>query len=219
MTERVIMDAGPALNFFATNKERVLFYAVGRIATPESVKSEVERKSRSDRRFAGALSVWTKVEQSGYLEVLPDDTTPELAAAVQRISTLPMAVRMKDRKDLGEILVISHAAVRAQAGADVFVLIDETEGTRIASAEARRLERLRAQGKAAGSIAILNTPRVLERAAGSTHIPDRVAMKEIYKRLRTCDDGLVPIGKTNLLSELVWARAKASSRTPNAAGR
>lgn len=212
MTERVIVDAGPALNFFSINQERVLIHAVGPIAAPESVKSEVERRSRSDRRFARAFGVWAKVEQGGYLKVLSDEITPSLAAAVQRISSLPMAERMRHRKDLGETMVIAHAAVRAEGGADVIVLIDEIEGTRLASAEAARLNRLRTQGRTVGSIAILNTSRVLERAAGSTYLPSRLAMKEIYKRLRACDDGLVEIRQTNLLSAQVWARATASAQ-------
>jgi hypothetical protein len=45
---------------------------------------------------------------------------------------------------------------------------------------------------------------VLQRAAGGEHIPDRAAMRDIYKRLRGVDDGLPPIETTNLLSADLW---------------
>lgn len=40
--------------------------------------------------------------------------------------------------------------------------------------------------------------------AGRKYIPDRNAMRKVYAQLRECDDGLVDIKQTNLLSAEVW---------------
>jgi len=55
MSSRPIIDAGPALNFLAINKERVLTSVVGRISTPESVENEVFEGAQSFHKdFFGA---------------------------------------------------------------------------------------------------------------------------------------------------------------------
>ncbi len=41
--------------------------------------------------------------------------------------------------------------------------------------------------------------------AGGQHIPDKLAMRTIYARLRGLDDGLPPIEKTNLLGAACWS--------------
>jgi hypothetical protein len=46
MIDPAIVDAGPALNFFSINKERLLFEAIGgKIAVPETVAREISEKS------------------------------------------------------------------------------------------------------------------------------------------------------------------------------
>lgn len=203
MSHRPIIDAGPALNFFAANQERLLIEVLGALSTPETVHAEVLRKARVDRRFRPAQSVMARLTPR-WLEILSDDVTDELNAVVERIGRLPMVERKKHAEDLGETMVIAHAVVAAEARADVVVLIDETNGARIATAEKRRLERLRAAGSDVGSITIANTAIVLARAARSKHLPDRAAMRALYGRLRGLDDGLVPIEHTRLLSAELW---------------
>jgi hypothetical protein len=157
-----------------------------------------------DERFGAAATVWRKLAPR-WIEVLSDDETPELAAVVGRVTRLPMLERLKDPKDLGEIMVIAHAVVAAESGATVTVLIDDGQGARIATSEIGRLQRLRSSGGAVGSIRLASTLTILERAAGSQHIPDRAAMREIYQRLRGLDDGLRPLETTNLLSSALWS--------------
>lgn len=88
----------------------------------------------------------------------------------------------------------------------VAVLIDDGPGARIATAEISRLRRLHASGHPVGSIKLVSTLSVLEFAAGGQHIPDKLAMRTIYTRLRGLDDGLPPIEKTNLLESLRWSQ-------------
>lgn len=163
MGSRPIMDAGPGLNFFSLNKERLLFSVLGALCVPETVENEILRKARQDPRFSAAQTVWNKLP-STLMEILPDDATDELAAAVSRIADIPFQQRVKKGQDLGETMVIAHAVVAAEAGADVTILIDEREGTQIAAREQQRLKRLQAAGNHVGSISLVNTITVLKIA-------------------------------------------------------
>lgn len=49
-----------------------------------------------------------------------------------------MAERMKQGKDLGEIMVIAHAVVAAESGQTVTVLIDDGCGAAVATSEIAR---------------------------------------------------------------------------------
>ncbi|TNH30201.1 hypothetical protein FHG89_08665 [Micromonospora orduensis] len=203
MSERPIIDAGPSLNFLSINRERLLIGILGPLSAPETVQSEVMRKSRDDPRFRSAATVWRKLAPR-WLQILSDDETPELAAVVHRITRQPMHERLKQSRDLGEVMVVAHAVVAAEAGESMTVLIDDGAGARLATSEVGRLQRLRAQGRAVGSIRLVNTLTVLERAAGSEHIPDKTAMRDVYERLRGLDDGLPPVDTTNLMSTACW---------------
>ncbi|WP_197702403.1 PIN domain-containing protein [Corynebacterium suranareeae] len=121
------MDAGPGLNFFSLNKERLLFQTLGPISIPETVKEEMLRKSKVDARFDAVERVLGKIPNH-LLEVLADDETPQLARVVNRIAGKPMVERRRSGKDLGELMVISHAVVKAESGASVTILIDDSEG-------------------------------------------------------------------------------------------
>lgn len=197
------MDAGPGLNFFSVNKERLLIATIGPIAIPEVVHTEIRRKADQDRRFAAAGRVLQKLPEK-YLEILEDATTPELAAVVQRISRLPLEVRRRTGKDLGEMMVVAHAVVEAETGQDVVVLIDDGGGRKMAQLEAARLNRLKRGGRQVGSIALMDTLAVLRKAAGTSHIPDRNSMRELYSRLRQLDDGLVPLPESGLQDLPCW---------------
>lgn len=208
MSQRPIMDAGPGLNFFSVNKERLLFAAIGALAVPETVVSEIRRKSRKDQRFAAAERVMARLPHKLF-EVLTDDVTDELAAAVQLITGTEMRQRIHSSKDLGEIMVIAHAVVAAKAGKPVLILMDDEYGRKMATIQARRLEALREAGKPVGSIHLVSTVSVLKKAAGSPHLPDRNAMRELYIRLRALDDGLMPLETTELLSLPCWSSSKS----------
>lgn len=203
MSQRPIMDAGPGINFLSVNKERLLFSTLGALSVPEAVETEILRKAAQDKRFSAAERVWKRLPER-LMEVLSDDVTDELSAAVQRISGVPFDQRVRSGKDLGETMVIAHASVAADAGAHVIVLIDDGGGCRAAATEARRLQRLQANGNSVGSIALIHTVTVLERAAGSEHLPDKNAMQDLYGRLRALDDGLPPLDATGLMALPCW---------------
>lgn len=166
--------------------------------------SKVLRKSQQDDRFRAAATVWRKLT-ANWIQILADDTTPELTAVVQRVSGFPMDERRKHPKDLGETMVIAHAVVAAESGQSVIILMDDGPGARIATLEISRLQRLVSSGHPVGSITLASTLTILGRAAGSAHLPDRAAVRDTYNRLRGLDDGLPPIENTDLLSPKFWA--------------
>ena len=59
-------------------------------------------------------------------------------------------------------------------------------------------------GRAVGRIRLAGTRTVLARAAGGPYLPDRAAMRDIYERLRSCDNGLPPIDQTRLLERALF---------------
>jgi hypothetical protein len=121
MSPRPIIDAGPALNFLSIHKERLLIATLGPLSAPETVELEVLRKSQQDERFGAAAIQWRKLTPK-WIQILPDDATPELADVVQRISGLPIGERMRQSRDLGEIMVVAHAVVAAESGHSVTYL-------------------------------------------------------------------------------------------------
>ncbi|AMS05864.1 hypothetical protein DUY81_00895 [Acidipropionibacterium acidipropionici] len=207
MTGRPIMDAGPGINFFSIHKERLLFATLGALSIPETVREEIQRKSKHDHRFSAASGVLAKAPES-LLNILSDDVTDELAGAVERICRIPFHQRLLESKDLGETMVVAHAAIAAETGENVIVLIDDGGGRRLAASEARRLDRMRHAGKQVGTISLIGTVTVLERAAGGAHLPDRAALRTLYQRLRGLDDGVPPLASTNLMDLSCWSRQK-----------
>lgn len=204
MSRRPIMDAGPGLTFLALNKERLLLDTLGPLAVPETVRDEILRKARRDRRFAAAERVWGRLPEH-LMEVLSDDATDQLSAAVHSIAGMALSQRRQSPEDLGETLVVAHAVVVAESGADVIVLIDDGDGCATATKAARRLDRRRAAGHQVGRIKLIHTTTVLERAAGRVHIPDRAALRTLYGRMRGLDDGLPPLRQTGLLDLDCWS--------------
>ncbi|MFC7490677.1 MULTISPECIES: hypothetical protein [unclassified Knoellia] len=200
----VIIDAGPALNFLATRNENILLRSVGRLSAPETVQTELHDKAGRDARFAPAPAVWTRLVQHKYVSVLFDDETPELDAAVQQISHQPLGIRRSQAKDLGELMVIAHAVTIAEQGTDVTVIIDDRNGVDMAAAQARRLNRLKVQGKPYGALTLTDTPHILKSAVGLSLIADKPHMRKVYEALRRCDDGLVHITQTDLLDSPPW---------------
>lgn len=204
MTPRPIMDAGPGLNFFASNSERLLFGTLGPLCVPETVQREM-RHNATKSRFEAAGRVMSKLKPK-YLEVLSDEETDQLVRAVTRISGTPFAERIRSPRDLGETMVIAHAAVAAEAGTNVIVLIDDSDGRKRASRESDRLRRLRESGQSVGSISLISTLTVLERAAGGPFLPDKRALRDLYTKIRPLDDGLPPLDSTRLLTLPCWGR-------------
>lgn len=206
MSPPVIIDAGPSLNFFAANQERLLIGVVGPLAMPRTVHDEIANKTARDKRFSAAAGVLRKIRGTQFLAILEDDYTSALDNVVHRLTGAPLEERRSLPKDLGEIMVIAHAVVMAESGADVRVVIDDGYGARLAAREAQRLERLKKRQRGVGCLSLVSTEVVLEAAVSRGLIKNRGEMRRLYDRLRQLDDGLVPIESTSLLDKRLWGR-------------
>ncbi|MFC6147551.1 hypothetical protein [Corynebacterium nasicanis] len=200
------MDAGPGLTFFSARQERLLFQIVGAVSIPQIVEEEILGKASRDTRFQPAASVLGKLPDK-LLHVLPDTQTEELGEVIYRIRGKGIELHHLPKKDLGETMVIAHAVVRAEAGTDVIILIDEAAGTRIAHRESARLERMRSANGGCGTLRLLSTMDILTVGAHRGLIADRGHMRRLYEQFRTLDDGLVHIDNTRLLSRELWGFA------------
>ncbi|GAA4663220.1 hypothetical protein [Arthrobacter cryoconiti] len=204
MTARPIIDAGPGLNFFSLNQERMLFEALGPLCVPETVHAEMTRKAGTDTRFERTRNVLGKLPER-LLAILSDDMTGPFQGNFERIAEMPMVDRMKTGKDLGELMVVAHAATQVEQGCDITVLIDDRGGQQLAALESKRLDRRRILEKQIGHLQIITTLTVLERSIASKHLPDNMALRKLYERMRSLDDGLLPLEMTGLLTSPGWS--------------
>ncbi|MBL8929406.1 MAG: hypothetical protein JNL54_04710 [Kineosporiaceae bacterium] len=197
----VLLDAGPFLNFLAVRQQGILIeLAASRnldLAVPQRVEKEILGNC-NDPRFARtpAEQTWLKLTSAGRVRVL-DDTLTDTAFvdAVGRISGRPAQDRVRDRKSLGEILVLAHASVLVQQGQEVYVLIDEGDGRRRAQREIRWLEGRLAPAR----LTLWGTSQVLRHASQQTGwIRGGLTWQAVYEQMRPFDDGLplLPPGTT-----------------------
>ncbi|MGY1825794.1 MULTISPECIES: hypothetical protein [unclassified Blastococcus] len=190
----VLLDAGPTLNFLAVGQQNVLLQTAEhgglQLTVPERVDAEVAGKGSSARfRRTGVVRTWAALRSSERVVVLSDDLTTEpFSTAISRVSGMPAEKRITDTSSLGEILVLAHASVLAQAGTDVFVLIDERDGRRRADRERRWLS---AKG-APGQLHLWSTKQVLKNADPSWFVGGH-SWAKVYSQMRPFDDGLLPL--------------------------
>lgn len=205
---RPIIDAGPALNFLAANQINLVIKSMGGpLSTPETVAKEILQKSRTDSLFdrAAMEKRWKTLTSKDWIEVLLDEGD-DLNAICARIERQPLELRKRHAKDLGELMVVIHAVRAAEQGYDVKVLIDDTEGAKLAERERRRIALARTTGsRGFGSITLVSSLTILRKQAGTDLIPDRAKMREIYAKLSPFDAGLpTSIRSTDLLDPQWW---------------
>lgn len=198
----VLLDAGPALNFLAVGQQNILVKAAAsadlQLAAPRRVDTEVRGMSKNPR-FArtGALTTWSRMCAADRIRILDDtlDGNPDFTSAVTRVSGKPAKDRVRDGRSLGEILVIAHASTRAQAGQDVFILIDDGDGRTRARREIAWLTRQQASGR----VTLWKTQQVLHAAKRQPDwIVDGLTAEQVYEKMRDFDEGLPPLAGRKL---------------------
>ncbi len=191
----VLLDAGPSLNFLAVGQENILIQAAAsqelQLATPARVDTEIIGMARNPRfERTGVKATWAKLKTSHRVEILPDElTTWQFTDAVTRIGGMQAQQRVRDKRSLGEIMVLAHASVYVQQGTNVFVLIDDGDGRQRAGREAAWL---RDQGSS-GILTLWSTRQVLQEAGRRTGwIKGDKPWEQIYDAMTAFDDGLRP---------------------------
>jgi hypothetical protein len=79
---RILLDAGPCLNFLAAGQQNILIQIAQsqklRLAAPARIDSEVIGMSRNDRfKSTGVRTTWNALKSSGRMEILPDELTTQ----------------------------------------------------------------------------------------------------------------------------------------------
>lgn len=191
----ILLDAGPSLNFLAVGQENILIQAAAsqklQLAAPARVDTEIIGMTHNPRfKRTRVESTWKTLKSSRRVEILPDElTTKQFTDAVTRISGVPAQNRVRDTKSLGEIMVLAHASVYVQQGTNVFVLIDEGDGRRRASKEAKWL---RDRGNTS-TLTLWSTRQVLQEAGRRTGwIKGDKTWEQVYDQMTAVDDGLRP---------------------------
>lgn len=195
-----ILDAGPCITFCAAAKQALLVEVLqrgsNRLHVPDVVDDEVGKRGSNRRDFpASTVNNWRLLTEHAYIGVLDSSVTTEdadaLSNAVKKLTGTPLAQRLTESKDLGEIMVIAHAMVRKDRGEDVYVVIDEHRGQKLASKF---------------GIKVIDTAWILSSAVKRGLIADRGEMRKTYDTLRLYDAGLVRIDQTALLKKALWAQ-------------
>jgi hypothetical protein len=104
------------------------------ILIPAEVEREVLR-----RRMGRVQAQWPRLRASQRVRLLDEltvtDTRSDVVATVVRIRGASAQLALSMSLDLGEAVVIGHAKVLADAGHEVYVVIDDQGGQVLASAE------------------------------------------------------------------------------------
>lgn len=210
MTPKItILDAGPCITFCAAAKQNLLIEVLQRgsnqLHVPDVVNDEVSNRGSNRRDFPPKTVLnWQWLvdhDQIGIFDsTVSSEDAEELAVAVKKLTGTPLAERLTQSRDLGEIMVIAHAMVRKDRGEVVFVVIDEYRGQQLASKF---------------GIEVIDTEWILSSAVKRGLIADRGEMKKIYDVLRQYDAGLVHITQTTLLQKSLWDQQPPSRRLRN----
>lgn len=191
----MVIDAGPSLTFFGAGYEHLLLDTLeiisGDLHMPDVVREEVRHKSKLERRFRGVDRRVDRVEAAGTLHPLSDsqDDDGELVAraALFQRKLAALAGRGREplsRADLGEAMVMAHAATIREAGTPTYVIIDEWRGQKVAND---------------AKLQILTTETILLKAAKLGFIEDVAAMRAIWNKLEPLDESLRPWRETTRL--------------------
>lgn len=134
-----VVDAVCCVYFCAAGKGGLLIAILTALGLEILIPGEVEREVLR-KRTLGQLAVhWARIRASDRVQILPhlmaDDDRADVVATVARVRGTSARLALSTRKDLGEAVVIGHAKQLADAGHEVYVLIDDQGGQVLASAE------------------------------------------------------------------------------------
>lgn len=204
-----IIDAGPAINFLATNNQRILIAGIGTqpFHAPEAVRDEVMRKAAERPDLAAAAPAWRRIE-TNWILLIPATRSPTLDRLAITLTQGPLPIVPSRAKDSGETYVVIHAVERALNGNKVIVIIDDGGGQELLRRAQQYLNAQRRNNPSIGTVTLMTTEDILLARANTNHIPDKQKMRRIYDQLRAIDNGLVHIDNTALLTNTHWSQPR-----------
>lgn len=202
-----IIDAGPALNFLATNNQRILIAGIGTqpFHAPEAVRDEVMYKAAERPDLAAAAPAWRKIE-ANWIVLIPAARTSTLDRLATILTQRPLPKVPSRAKDSGETYVVIHAVERAVNGDKVIVIIDDGGGQELLRGAQQYLNAQRRNVPNIGTVTLMTTEDILLTQVNTKHIPDKQKMRRIYNQLRAVNAGLVHVDATTLLTTTRWSQ-------------
>ncbi len=190
-----VLDAVCCVHFCGANKHSILLEILNlldlRILVPAEVSDEVVSK---DSKFPGLALRWKKLIVSDRVTILPrlllDD--PAQSSVVSRVAALrssPATAALRTRKDLGEFVVIAHAADMKERGRTVYVLLDDGAAQRMATAE---------------GLDVIDMQQLLSfgHRQGIDALTTKAKLKAVYDALRKYGESLPPWNASRVKAEL-----------------
>lgn len=133
-----VVDAVCCLYFCAAGKSSLLLNILVGLGMEILIPAEVEREVLG-KRMGQVSNQWPRLRSSSRVQILDelmaDETRADIVSSVARVRGTSARLALSTRRDLGEAVVIGHAKVLADAGHDVYVLIDDQGGQTLASNE------------------------------------------------------------------------------------
>lgn len=133
-----VVDAVCCVYFCAAGKSSLLLSILVELGMEILIPAEVEREVLG-KRMGQVREQWPRLRSSSRVRVLdelsPTDSRANVVANVVRLRGTSAHLALSTRRDLGEVVVIGHAKVLADAGHEVYVVIDDRGGQTLASNE------------------------------------------------------------------------------------
>jgi hypothetical protein len=134
-----IVDAVCCVHFCAAGKSSLLVDTLKALNMEILIPAEVETEVLRKRNLGCLATQWPRMRASQHVRILDEldlsGAQPQVVAQVARIRGIAASLALSRPKDLGEAVVLGHAAHLAAQGHDVYVVIDDQGGQQLAAAE------------------------------------------------------------------------------------
>jgi len=133
-----VVDAVCCVYFCAAGKSSLLVSILAGLGMEILIPTEVEREVLG-KRLGQVKNQWPRLRSSSRVQILDEliatDIRVDVVANVARLRGTSAQLALSTQRDLGEAVVIGHAKVLADAGHEVYVVIDDQGGQALASNE------------------------------------------------------------------------------------
>lgn len=133
-----VVDAVCCVYFCAAGRSSLLLKILVGLGMEILVPAEVEREVLG-KHLGQTADHWRRLRSSPRVRILDEltavDPRADVVATVVRLRRMSVQLALSTRRDLGEAVVIGHAKVLADAGHEVYVVVDDQGGQRLATNE------------------------------------------------------------------------------------
>ncbi|WP_159765114.1 hypothetical protein [Streptomyces sp. HM190] len=185
-----ILDAVICVHFVGANLHALLVEVLRKadlvLLVPQEVCDEVVGK---DRKYPGIRLRWTRLAASRHVRVLPalqaESAPPRVVEVFEDVRGRQFEDALRERRDLGEAVVVAHGVHYQDLGHEVLVAIDDGAGQAIAAGR---------------DLQVITMEDVLEMAVEFSMFPTEGQLKKAYEKLQGFGEGLPPYATTGLSS-------------------